>query len=170
MKAISIKQPHALLICKGIKKIELRTWPTNFRGRVLIHASKKADKFDFAVNNQASIHEIVFAAALNEAEENEMFGAIIGSVDIVDCKERPKSYLVKDKMFYWILENPVLFNEAIPAKGKLSFWEFPGINCEPEEKHGENFCHCSIPVKEGNQVMRMIDKFVCVYCGGVWYK
>ena len=43
MKAISIKQPWASLIAHGIKDIENRTWRTNYRGRVLIHAgaSKK---------------------------------------------------------------------------------------------------------------------------------
>ena len=43
MKAISIKQPWASLIAHGIKDIENRSWRTNYRGRVLIHAgaSKK---------------------------------------------------------------------------------------------------------------------------------
>ena len=39
MKAITIKQPFASLIVEGIKDIENRTWKTNLRGRVLIHAS-----------------------------------------------------------------------------------------------------------------------------------
>ena len=40
-KAISIKQPWASLIAHGIKNIENRTWKTNFRGRIYIHASGK---------------------------------------------------------------------------------------------------------------------------------
>ena len=39
MKALSIKQPWASLIAHGIKDIENRTWKTNFRGRIYIHAS-----------------------------------------------------------------------------------------------------------------------------------
>jgi hypothetical protein len=38
-KVISIKQPYATFICAGIKTVENRTWKTNYRGRLLIHAS-----------------------------------------------------------------------------------------------------------------------------------
>jgi hypothetical protein len=41
MKTLSIRQPYASLICKGIKTIENRTWKTNYRGKLLIHASGK---------------------------------------------------------------------------------------------------------------------------------
>lgn len=44
MKAITIKQPWASLIAAGLKDIENRTWKTNFRGRVLIHAAKVSVK------------------------------------------------------------------------------------------------------------------------------
>jgi ASCH domain len=40
MKAPSIRQRWAWLIVNGHKDIENRAWPTKFRGRVLIHASK----------------------------------------------------------------------------------------------------------------------------------
>ena len=55
MKAISVKQPWASVICwrprlrayledlgfTGQKTIETRTWPTEYRGEILIAASKK---------------------------------------------------------------------------------------------------------------------------------
>lgn len=41
MKTITVKQPWASLIVEGIKDIENRTWKTNFRGRVLVHAAAK---------------------------------------------------------------------------------------------------------------------------------
>ena len=52
MKAITIKQPFASLIAAGIKEYEFRTWKTNYRGEILIHAGKSIDKdamkkFDF---------------------------------------------------------------------------------------------------------------------------
>lgn len=52
MKALSIKQPWAELILLGKKKIELRKWNTNFRGKFYIHASGNSDeemmsKFNF---------------------------------------------------------------------------------------------------------------------------
>jgi hypothetical protein len=44
MKILSIRQPWAYLITRGSKNIENRSWPTNYRGPVLIHASLKIDK------------------------------------------------------------------------------------------------------------------------------
>ena len=44
MKAITIKQPWATLIMSGVKRFEFRSWKTNFRGDVLIHAGKGIDK------------------------------------------------------------------------------------------------------------------------------
>jgi len=41
MKTLSIRQPFASLICRGIKTIENRTWNTVYRGKLLIHASGK---------------------------------------------------------------------------------------------------------------------------------
>jgi len=38
-KVLSIRQPYATLICYGIKKAENRTWKTDYRGKLLIHAS-----------------------------------------------------------------------------------------------------------------------------------
>ncbi|MBA4191270.1 MAG: hypothetical protein C0467_25085 [Planctomycetaceae bacterium] len=43
MVAISVKQPWAALLVAGVKTVEVRTWQTRRRGRVLIHASKVPD-------------------------------------------------------------------------------------------------------------------------------
>jgi hypothetical protein len=43
MKIISIRQPWAPLIVSGIKDVENRTWRTNYRVLVLIHASLRSD-------------------------------------------------------------------------------------------------------------------------------
>jgi ASCH domain len=41
--ALSIKQPWAALLVAGLKTVEVRSWPTRRRGRILIHAGKAAD-------------------------------------------------------------------------------------------------------------------------------
>ena len=45
MKTLSVKQPQATLICAGIKRVENRTWKTEYRGRLYIHASGEAISF-----------------------------------------------------------------------------------------------------------------------------
>ena len=39
VKTLSVRQPFASLICYGVKAVENRTWKTDYRGRLLIHAS-----------------------------------------------------------------------------------------------------------------------------------
>lgn len=73
--------------------------------------------------------------------------AIIGSVEIVDCvinhssiwAEKTENYTVgmnpklhenvtgRKVIYNWVLANPVLFEKPIPAKGRLSFWEYDGL-------------------------------------------
>lgn len=39
MKCLSIRQPYAAFVCSGVKTVENRSWKTDFRGTILIHAS-----------------------------------------------------------------------------------------------------------------------------------
>ena len=51
MKVISIKEPFATLITNGMKKIETRSWKTNYRGEIFIHASGKSLAKEFLTND-----------------------------------------------------------------------------------------------------------------------
>ncbi|MBV8357602.1 MAG: ASCH domain-containing protein [Deltaproteobacteria bacterium] len=44
MKTLSVRQPWTSLIVAGIKSTENRSWKTNHRGRLLIHAGRR-DRF-----------------------------------------------------------------------------------------------------------------------------
>ena len=44
MKALTIKEPWASLIINGYKEYEFRSWKTNYRGKILIHAGKSLEK------------------------------------------------------------------------------------------------------------------------------
>ena len=147
MKALSIKQPWASLIAHGIKDIENRTWKTNFRGRIYIHASaKQAGSYDELLND---LQKIEFKEKYDRItlRKQHHFSAIIGEVDIIDCvinhpsiwaeksdnygrfqKNGIPSYVGKKEnkpIYNWVLANPVLYEKPIlNVKGKLSFWEF----------------------------------------------
>lgn len=81
MKAISIRQPWAWLIMHGGKDIENRTWSTNVRGRVLVHAAKGMSNSEWV---DAANHAGHLGIMIPQKEELQR-GGIIGSVDIVDC-------------------------------------------------------------------------------------
>lgn len=179
MKAITIKQPWASLICEngGIKDVENRSWrlPDKYKGqRVLIHAGSDTK------NDRKPLTEIYTPSQLDcllkhytELElckKQDDHGAIIGSIVIADCVQNHASPWAIENNYHWVLAYPHLFPEPIPVKGRLSFWDYPYIIAETEEEGGKLFCHCQLPVKESNQVYSMIDHFRCHYCGGRWYK
>lgn len=127
MKAITIKQPWASLIVHGIKDIENRTWPCpkKYIGqRVLIHASMKGANFwDSPVSGR--VDEFLRKISKSGTDWSKYpFGSIIGSVEIVDCVQNHPSVWAEKGVYNWVLANPILFAKPIPAKGKLSFWEF----------------------------------------------
>jgi hypothetical protein len=134
MKALTIKQPWASLVCTprqdnpllGIKDIENRTWRTNYRGRIYVHAG--ADKNVYTrhfTDDQLKICQ-------NECESGNLstidlvpLGAIIGEVDIIDCVQNHPSIWAMPDHWNWVLANPVLYDKPIlNVKGALSFWEW----------------------------------------------
>jgi len=143
MKAISIKQPWASLIVHGIKNIENRTWKTHFRGRVYIHASGKSAGNLMALLNHSQMSELIdYQHINNHFVDAEIFSAIIGEVEIIDCvinhpsiwaekapKDNPEKFEFYPPIYNWVLANPVLYDKPIlNVKGKLSFWEFEPNN------------------------------------------
>lgn len=81
MKAISIHQPFAAAILSGAKTREHRSWRTDYRGPLLIHAA----------DTTASLGDL--------APSDFYFRAILGVVDLVDCQPHGQG-------FAWILANP----------------------------------------------------------------
>lgn len=149
MKTLSIKQPWASLIAHGIKDVENRTWKTNYRGRIYIHASGKPSFDSLPMGlTQAHINEVLKynhrkydplfhdKGLVLASKERWIYSAIIGEVDIIDCvldhsslwAERGDdlSLAMGEKPIYnWVLGNPVLYDKPIlNVKGKLSLWEY----------------------------------------------
>ena len=125
MKVLTIKQPWATLIMQGNKRFEFRSWQTNYRGELLIHAGKGFDK-----------------EAIKRLEKylpKELpLGKILGKVTLVNCvkmsPELKKELLKENKDIYtqssfkenygWQLENVEVFDKPEEAKGHLSLWEY----------------------------------------------
>lgn len=131
MKAITIKQPWASLIVHGIKNIENRTWscPKKYLGqRVLIHSSVCHGK-KFKINLTDEQMKQAFSLISEKSISGQWeFGAIIGSVEIVDCVQNHSSIWAEKEVYNWVLANSIIYNEPIEnVKGKLSFWDYPGI-------------------------------------------
>ncbi|MDO9069061.1 MAG: ASCH domain-containing protein, partial [Deltaproteobacteria bacterium] len=124
--ALSIRQPWAWLILNAGKDIENRDWRTNFRGRVLIHASKSCARSEYenAVDFMVDRGIDRLDADLPSIDQFER-GGIIGSVEIVDCTDTSDSPWFVGA-FGFVLRNPKPL-PFVPWKGQLGFFNVQGV-------------------------------------------
>lgn len=130
----------------GIKKVETRSFKTNIRGRIGIHASLTFNKVTEEMQPyilQACEHygsDIVDGRPLWKLPAYP--GYILGTVEVMDCiqagdwieanrmkaghEDYEREYVLGDlstDRFAWILKDPRPFLLPIPARGRLGFWE-----------------------------------------------
>lgn len=113
-RALSIREPWASLIVDGHKPIENRTWRTNYRGPIFIHAATKWRREDVLyVQNEMGIEVLPGMFRL---------GGIIGVADLVDVITKSKSPWFSGPIGF-VLQNPrrVPF---VPLRGRLSLFRF----------------------------------------------
>ncbi len=124
MKALTIKQPWADLIIAGIKDIENRTWKTSYRGRVLIHTSKSpCSRGDLEAYPLPALAGHIEISKYSPSQFTG--GAIIGSVELVDCVMNHPSEWAEKGVYNWILADPVKFEKPIlDIKGMLGLWDY----------------------------------------------
>ncbi|MFA5403311.1 MAG: hypothetical protein WC358_00080 [Ignavibacteria bacterium] len=123
--ALSWKEPYGTLMLHG--KIETRSWKTNYRGLVLICASKKSYNIDsvFDISNNIDIINRV-VPVYDKYPLTEGKAIAIGK--LIECRpmkeEDEKKAFVKyyPDLFSWIFED-VKAIEPFAWKGSLGFRE-----------------------------------------------
>ena len=146
MKAITLHQPWATLVAIGAKKIETRSWCTNYRGPLAIHAgmSRKYLKGRDRILDEDYFDTVLVDVAMP-------LGCIVATCELVDIKQidigisfpacrsyhqnRHHYWLTKQERafgdysvgrFMWLLENVHILDRPIPARGYQGFWEWKG--------------------------------------------
>lgn len=122
LPALSIRQPWAWHILNSGKDVENRDWPTKFRGRVLIHASKSCTRAEYEDGNDPLWFKGGPTIELPPLEQLQR-GGIVGSVEIVDCVAAYDSPWFAGR-FGFILRNPIQL-PFVPFKGRLGFFNVP---------------------------------------------
>jgi hypothetical protein len=113
MKAITVKQPWAWAIIYADKDIENRSWRTNLRDTIAIHAGYNID--DAAV----------LPRGVKLPPESDLVrGAIIGVVDLVGVVEHSRSKWFSGP-FGFVLANARARDRPVPCKGRLTLWDIP---------------------------------------------
>ena len=135
MKVLTIKQPWASLIMLGLKKYEFRSWKTEYRGELLIHAGKGIDK-----DGMERLKKYI--------PENMPTEKILGKVKLIDCiktssefydkvqKENKDIYAksVFNQDYAWQMEVIEVYDNPIKVKGKLRLWNYEGgVNGKEEQ-------------------------------------
>lgn len=130
MKVLSLTEPYATLIKENKKLVETRSWKTDYRGELYIHASATRIPKEWKENKE--LMALVDDKSLN-------FGNIICKCNLVDCIYMTKEYVENMKInnyqeyicgvyeegrYAWVLENVTPLKEPIKAKGQLNIWNY----------------------------------------------
>ncbi len=110
--ALTVRQPWAELIVRGVKCVELRSWNTSYRGPMWLHASKQTD----SVEEIGNLGDVFLGGLVGEVE----LGAILPMT-----AERWEAWRSKHldpgpyrPGFYgWVLRAPRPLPEPIPVRG-----------------------------------------------------
>ena len=131
IKVLTVKNPYAFLILAGIKKYEIRSWSTKYRGPLYIHSAKVPIK-EYDVNTVKGISRLKNHHI--SIDLMAMHGYLLGKVELVDIKKigddipKPQAALdgccsIDDNDKYaWVLHNPEIASLTIPVQGKLGLW------------------------------------------------
>ena len=145
-KCLSLTQPWAELVALGAKKLETRSWSTNYRGPLAIHAAKR-----FPPEARLLCHEQPFRSFLERTDgtspENLPLGAIIAVVDMTGCFATPGEGIPWQEhvgdlrrspdepersfgdyspgRFAWRLANVRRLDNPVPFKGSLGLFDIP---------------------------------------------
>ena len=139
LKAITIWQPYASLIVCGLKVFETRSWPTKYRGALIIHAAKRWDRNrnEDCVRVRDILRGCTLPAMTREQQRmgcdisyEDTLGCALGVVNLKDCRqmndggtdlENAVGYFGPDR-YGWECDFPHVFDNPIPETGKQGLW------------------------------------------------
>lgn len=131
MKAFSLYQPWASLVVCGAKKYETRSWSTDYRGLLAIHAG-----LYFPLGSQLLALGEPFYSHLKQGGYDASLlptGVFVGVVELVDVFKTEDIYpsLSEDELAFgdyrmgryaWKLENPKKLHVPIKSRGWQRLW------------------------------------------------
>lgn len=117
--ALSIRPPWAQLIIGGWKPCENRTWTTNYRGPMLVHAGQKWD------TPPAGVAQDLAGLGITPTSPRGYLGVVnLASIHkATACRGPCGDWGEEDEdVFHWVVENPHAFPQPVPGPGSLSLY------------------------------------------------
>ncbi len=126
MRALTILQPWAEMIARGVKRVENRTWRTKYRGPLAIHVGKSLTWME---SEDRDAWPERYGVDMPRADELT-FGAIIAVAELVDCvrvEDLPaglRGHPFAAGPWCWVLGN-VRRVDPVRCKGAQLVWTTP---------------------------------------------
>jgi activating signal cointegrator 1 len=125
MKALTVRQPWATVLVRGVKTVEYRTWPTTYRGLLAIHAGRALPSLeDYEQLLRVYVHG-VREQTVRQWVGNLPRGYVLGTVQVAGCRpvraDEPGRCWGK---WAWELEEAEAWDRPVWAVGKQGIWEW----------------------------------------------
>lgn len=147
MKALSLWQPWATLLCAGIKIYETRSWQTRYRGPIALHAARLP--VERALRETPPEKVLAMRRALAPVSFSQLpTGCILGVAELAGCLPVDEAFaaaLPGDERYFgdfspgrfaWVLQNVQMLPQPIPARGWQGLWNYAGALPLTEKKGG----------------------------------
>ena len=150
MKALTVKQPWASLIIKGVKDVENRTWKiADVPAKVLIHAgtsldTKAVEFLDQDLTEQGfEASNAIVMGTMPEYKELPR-SAVLGYVTFKQCMENYPSVWAFPDSYHWVIDEVYEFDQPVNGvKGQLGLYNYPidPANLPPAHKAAPKMPH-----------------------------
>lgn len=132
MRILTLTQPWATLVAIGAKRVETRSWRTDYRGELGIHAAKGFPAWARELSYVEPFASALRAAGITMATQLPR-SAIVGVVQVINCTdtERARTYLSEQELafgdfsdgrFAWMTVGVRRLATPIPCSGHLGLW------------------------------------------------
>ncbi|NXW55965.1 TRIP4 protein, partial [Eurystomus gularis] len=125
---LSLHQPWASLLVRGIKRVEGRTWYTSHRGRLWIAATARRPSLQEIAELETTYRMLLRKDV--EFPSDYPSGCLLGCVDVTDClsqeqfKEQcPELSPESESPFVFLCANPQEMVVKFPIKGRQKIWK-----------------------------------------------
>lgn len=150
IRAVSLWQPWGELIVCGSKHFETRSWSTNHRGPILIHAAKR-----YPTQEKKWTQSLYRLGHLDRSPRNIPLGALIGICRLIEVWSSEHPMLDAYKLTYekqfgdfrpgrfaWELEDVLRFEKPVSYRGRQGLFRVPA-EALPEE--ARDYLHLHYP-------------------------
>lgn len=139
IKGLTLWEPWATFVARGLKRYETRSWETQYRGDLLIHAADRKVERQGLVNLYKGLGDDPDMASVlaDLVLDYSTFprGCIVAKVRLVDCIRITTNWAAQQTgleialgdwspgRYAWKCERVYKFRNPIPCKGKQGLWK-----------------------------------------------